>query len=55
MKVTTEIDEKWNNYDKANAKCQLHNYGVIYLDEYDHPIDNEYELEDLNEKYNRDL
>lgn len=45
MNTTTEINTKWNEYDKLNAKCQLENYGKIYLDEYGHPIDNEYELE----------
>ena len=51
MRTTTEIDEKWNDYSKKVAKCQLNNYGVIFLDDYSCPIDNEYELEELYETY----
>lgn len=32
------------------ALSQLANYGVIFLDEYDLPIDDEYELEELNQR-----
>lgn len=51
MKTTTEINEKWNDYNKSVATCQLNNYGVIFLDAYDCPIDNEYELEEMYETY----
>ena len=51
MKTTTKISEKWNDYDKKVAQCQLNNYGVIFLDEYGFPIDDEYELEELYEQY----
>ena len=51
MRTTTEIDEKWNDYNKIVAKCQLNNYGVIFLDDCGSPIDNEYELEELYEMY----
>lgn len=47
MITTTKINEKWNDYDKLNAECQLSNYGKIFLDEYGQPIDNEHELEEL--------
>lgn len=51
MRTTTEINEKWSDYNKSVAKCHLNNYGVIFLDDYDCPIDDEYELEELYEKY----
>lgn len=51
MIITTEINENWNDYSKKVAKCQLNNYGVIFLDNYGCPIDNEYELEELYEAY----
>lgn len=47
MKTTIEINENWSEYDKNVARCQMLNYGKIYLDEYDVPIDNEYLLEEL--------
>lgn len=55
MKTTTEINEKWDDYGKKVAECQLYNYGVIFLDNYDFPIDNEYELEELYEQFCRDV
>lgn len=45
--VGNEINETWCEYDKAVAKMHLANYGVIFLDEYDCPIDNEYDLEEI--------
>lgn len=50
MKTTKTIDNTWNNYDKAVAQAQLFNYGIIYLDNYGKPIDDEYELEELANK-----
>ena len=47
MKTTKEINNEWSEYDKMIALSQLMNYGVIYLDEYDLPIDDEYLLEEL--------
>lgn len=47
MKTTKEINSEWSEYDKMIALSQLTNYGVIYLDEYDLPIDDEYLLEEL--------
>lgn len=47
INIITKINDEWNHYDKLNAKCQLENYGKIYLDEYGYPIDDEYELEKL--------
>lgn len=43
MKTTTEIRTDWSEYDKVVAQCQLMNYGKIYLDEYDVPIDDEHD------------
>ena len=45
--VVYEIDKTWNSYDKIIAKCHLENYGKIYVDEYGCPIDNEYDLEEI--------
>lgn len=39
MNTTTTIDPAWSDYDKTVATCHLHNWGVIYLDEYEQPID----------------
>lgn len=50
MKKTVTINPNWTAYDKSVGQSQLANYGVIYLDEYDLPIDDEYLLEDLYEE-----
>lgn len=47
MKTAKEISSEWPEYDKMIALSQLTNYGVIYLDEYNLPIDDEYLLEEL--------
>ena len=48
MKTTKEIRSEWSEYDRVVAQCQLMNYGKIYLDEYDLPVDDEYLIEELN-------
>lgn len=45
--TTSYVSGTWSKYDQDVARCQLTNYGKIYLDEYGKPIDNEYELEEL--------
>lgn len=47
IKVVYEINEQWSEYNKVVAMCQMTNYGKIYLDEYNEPIDDEYLLEEL--------
>ena len=47
MKTTKEINKEWSAYDQSVAKCHLANYGVIFLDSFGFPIDNEYETEEL--------
>lgn len=47
MKKTKKINSEWSEYDRMVALSQLANYGVIYLDEYDQPVDDEYFLEEL--------
>lgn len=47
MKTTKEINENWASYDKSVAKCHLANYGVIFLDSFGLPIDDENEAEEL--------
>lgn len=51
MKKRKTINENWNEYDKSVGRSQLSNYGIIFIDEYDSPIDNEFELEELNKKF----
>jgi hypothetical protein len=50
MKKTKRINPNWTAYDKSVAKCHIANYGVIYLDCYGQPIDDEYLLEELYER-----
>ena len=47
MNTTKKINNEWSEYDRMVALSQLANYGVIYLDEYDAPVDDEYLLEEL--------
>lgn len=49
VKTTKKINSEWSEYDRMVALSQLTNYGVIFLDAYDLPIDDEYELEELNQ------
>jgi hypothetical protein len=50
MKTTKKINCEWSKYDRMVASSQLANYGVIFLDEYDLPIDDDYELEEMNQR-----
>lgn len=47
MIVTTAIQKWWNDYNQTAAICQLNNNGVIFLDDYDCPIDNQPKIEEL--------
>lgn len=47
MRTTKKINSNWSKYDRMVGLSQLANYGVIYLDEYGLPIDDEYELEEM--------
>lgn len=47
MRTTKKINSEWSQYDRMVALSQLANYGVIFLDEYDLPVDDEYFLEEL--------
>lgn len=51
MRTTNRINKNWNEYDKVVGRNQLSNYGIIFIDKYSSPIDNEYELEELNQKF----
>ena len=51
MRTAKEINSAWTGYDAAVAKCQLVNYGVIFIDEYGAPIDDDFLLEDLYNEY----
>lgn len=48
--VVTEIDPSWSGYDKSVAQGQLGTYGEIYVDSYGQPIDNEYDLMDIEQE-----
>ena len=50
VRTTKKINSEWSEYDRMVALSQLTNYGVIFLDAYDLPIDDEYELEELNQR-----
>lgn len=50
---TTDIDPEWSDYDKTVARCQLANYGRIYLDVFESthgivctPCDDTFETDD---------
>ena len=49
MKTTTEISSEWTDYDRLVAESHICNYGIIYLDEYGYPIDNEELIEEIRE------
>lgn len=51
MLVSKTINSKWNEYEKVVGRNQLLNFGIIFLDKYKKPIDNEFELEELNEEF----
>ena len=51
MKTRKTVNDNWNEYDKVVGRNQLLNYGIIFIDKYGSPIDNEYELEELNQKF----
>lgn len=54
MKTTNVLNKSWSSYDKTVAQSQLNNYDIIFLDEYDCPIDDEFLLEDLFLKWKGD-
>lgn len=41
------IDQTWSDYEITVATSQLHNFGCIFVDDSDCPIDNEFELEEI--------
>ena len=50
MKTTKDL-KKFSGYDLSVAQCHIYNWGVIYLDEYDKPMEVEdviYMLEEEN-------
>ena len=51
MKTRKTVNDNWNEYDKVVGRNRLLNYGIIFIDKYGSPIDNEYELEELNQKF----
>ena len=51
MIVTTTIQKDWSDYNKTLAICQLDNNGVIFLDDYGCPIDNEFQVDEMFENF----
>ena len=49
MNTTKEINSAWSAYDQSVAKCHLINYGIIFLDKYGVPIDDEFLTDELFE------
>lgn len=47
MNTTYKINNAWNNYDKSVAKCHLSNYGIIFLDSFSLPVDDQYQTDEL--------
>lgn len=47
--LSAKMAVTFEGYDYAVASCHINNYGVIIVDEYGSPIDNEYVLEDIFE------
>lgn len=47
MRITDKINEAWGEYDKTVGRTHLENWGIIFLDEYGCPVDNEFDLEEL--------
>ena len=51
MSTTKEINSAWSTYDRNVAIAQLVNYGIIFLDKYGLPIDDEFLLEELFHRF----
>ena len=51
MIVTTTIQKDWSDYNKTLAICQMDNNGVIFLDDYGCPIDNEFQVDEMFEDF----
>ena len=47
--LSAKMADTFEGYDYAVASCHVNNYGVIIVDEYGSPIDDEYVLEDIFE------
>lgn len=48
FKLAKDINPAWNDYQSTTAKIHLANCGWIILDEeYEDPIDNEYDLKEI--------
>lgn len=47
--LSTKMADTFEGYDYVVASCHINNYGVIIVDEYGSPIDDEYVLEDIFE------
>lgn len=51
LKTTKTIKSTWTQYEKVVATGQLMDFGIIFLDEYGCPIDDEYETNELYSIY----
>ena len=51
--IADGIDPSWSPYDKSMAEACLANFGEIFVDEWGTPIDNEYDLEEIFEDFEK--
>ena len=49
FQIAEQMDPSWGSYDRIVATSHLTNYGRIFIDQYGAPIDNEYDLEEIQE------
>lgn len=49
--VVFDIDPSWTGYDEAVAEGQMATYGVVFVDEYGLPIDDEYAADEAADDY----
>lgn len=47
--LSAKMVDTFEGYDYTVASCHINNYGLIIVDEYGSPIDDEYILEDIFE------
>lgn len=45
--LTDAINERWMGYHKKVAESHLTNYGVVIVDEYGNPIDNQFDIDQI--------
>ena len=49
--LTTSTNPNWSEYDRTVARSHMSNWNKIIINEYGCPIDNEYEIADIEEEF----